>query len=78
MRIRRRVGSTPAQRGSTSGSACPDVFELEDGRFAVIGTRAGTEDVMDLPPDASVASHECIVIVPREVLVHALGDILDA
>lgn len=33
----RRIGSTPQQRGSTTGATCPDVIELNDGRFYVIG-----------------------------------------
>ncbi|MEU9211786.1 hypothetical protein AB0D27_28575 [Streptomyces sp. NPDC048415] len=36
----RRIGSTPAERGSTGYNNCPDVIELDDGDFLVIGARA--------------------------------------
>ncbi|MFI2615415.1 hypothetical protein [Streptomyces sp. NPDC018584] len=32
----RRIGVAPPQRGSLSGETCPDIFELDDGDFAVI------------------------------------------
>ncbi|AZM55973.1 hypothetical protein DMA15_28090 [Streptomyces sp. WAC 01529] len=78
MKIVRRVGVSPQQRGSTSGQSCPDVFELSDGNFAVIGTEATAALEQELPPDASRASYERIVIVSRETLVRAKGDIPDA
>lgn len=77
MHILRRLGSTPAQRGSVTGN-CPDVFELDDGRFAVIGTDMTSELRDLLPPDAGVAEYERIVVVPRQVLVDAKTDIPDS
>jgi hypothetical protein len=37
----RRIGSTPAEPGSTGYNNCPDVLELDDGEFLVIGERLG-------------------------------------
>ncbi|MFI6942572.1 hypothetical protein ACIBI4_25135 [Streptomyces sp. NPDC050418] len=78
MDIVRRIGVPPKLRGSASATTCPDVFELSDGNFAVIGTEA-TADLKDkLPADAGVADYERVVIVSRETLVRAKADIPDA
>ncbi|MEU3742821.1 hypothetical protein AB0E78_37925 [Streptomyces sp. NPDC032198] len=77
MKIVRRIGASPQQRGSASGQSCPDVFELSDGNFAVIGTEATATLEKELPPDASRAGYERIVIVSRETLIRAKGDIPD-
>ncbi|MEB8343153.1 hypothetical protein [Streptomyces endophyticus] len=77
MKIVRRIGVPPSARGSASGATCPDVFELSDGNFAVIGTEATAELRSELPSDAGVADYERIVIVNRETLVRAKEDIPD-
>jgi len=73
--IVRRIGVAPSMRGSASGQTCPDIFELSDGNFAVIGTEATAELEDKLPADAARAHHESIVIISRETLVRARGDI---
>ncbi|MGW6358342.1 hypothetical protein ACWFR5_25015 [Streptomyces sp. NPDC055092] len=78
MKIVRRIGVPPRERGSASGATCPDLFELSDGNFAVIGTEATAELDKELPADASLADYERIVIVSRETLVRAKADIPDA
>ena len=40
--ILRRLGASPRERGSMNGDTCPDIFELSDGNFAVIGTEVET------------------------------------
>ncbi|MEV6105130.1 hypothetical protein AB0M28_10500 [Streptomyces sp. NPDC051940] len=77
MKIVRRIGVPPRCRGSLSGQSCPDIFELADGNFAVIGTDITVEARRCLPPDASVASYERIVCITRETLVRAKCDIPD-
>ncbi|MFF7947821.1 hypothetical protein [Streptomyces griseorubiginosus] len=76
--IVRRIGTSPRARGSASGQTCPDIFELSDGNFAVIGT--DVTDALDsaLPGDASRADYERIVVVTRETLLSAKADIPDA
>ncbi|MCX3060573.1 hypothetical protein [Streptomyces beihaiensis] len=78
MKIVRRIGVPPTARGSASGATCPDVFELSDGNFAVIGTEATADLKGELPADAGVADYERIVVVSRETLVRAKQDIPDA
>lgn len=76
--ILRRVGVPPRERGSVSGATCPDIFELTDGNFAVIGT--DVTDTLDshLPADAARAGYERIVKIDRATLVRAKADIPDA
>ncbi|MCW7945974.1 hypothetical protein AAW14_29235 [Streptomyces hygroscopicus] len=73
----RRIGASPRERGSMTGETCPDIFELSDGNFAVIGTEATATLDSELPPDAARAHYERIVIVSRETLVRAKADIPD-
>ncbi len=57
---------------------CPDIFELSDGTFAVMGTEATADLDSLLPPDAARADYERIVIISRETLLRAKRDIPDA
>lgn len=70
----RRIGSTPQQRGSLNGETCPDVFELDDGGFVVIGkvshlTKPEWDRLAGL--GASVGDDESAVIVPRNAMLTA-------
>ncbi len=76
--ILRRLGASPRQRGSLSGANCPDIFELSDGRFAVIGTDVTDEYAGELPEGSSRADYESIVVITRETLTRAKADIPDA
>ncbi|MBZ3904270.1 hypothetical protein WB401_40090 [Streptomyces brasiliscabiei] len=78
MKIVRRVGASPRERGSATGQTCPDIFELSDGSFAVIGREATAELDAELPSDAARADYERIVIITRETLVRAKPEIPDA
>lgn len=78
VKIVRRVGASPLERGSATGQTCPDIFELADGNFAVIGREATKELDPELPPDAGRADYERIVVITRETLVRAKADIPDA
>ncbi|GGN99382.1 hypothetical protein GCM10010112_93140 [Actinoplanes lobatus] len=78
MEIVRRLGLSPRQRGSLSNATCPDIFELADGDFAVIGTDRTAELRDKLPADAGVADYEKIVVVSRATIVAARADIPNA
>ncbi|MEU1074234.1 MULTISPECIES: hypothetical protein [unclassified Streptomyces] len=75
MNIVRRVGASPRERGSLSGQTCPDIFELSDGSFAIIGV--DMTEILDgkLPYDAARADYERIVVITRDTLVRAKADI---
>jgi hypothetical protein len=75
--VQRRLGLTPIERGSMDNGTCPDVLELSDGSFAVIGTDATAEIEGILPPDAGRAPYERIVVISRETLIAAKHDIPD-
>lgn len=66
----RRLLPTEAVRPCRSTSGCPDLWELADGDFAVIGEDL-TAFADQLPPTAGCAPNERIVRVPRELLVRA-------
>ncbi|WP_078897308.1 hypothetical protein [Streptomyces rimosus] len=55
--------------------SCPDLFELSDGRFAVIGTDMTADLDAKLPDDASRADYERIVVITRDTLLRARADI---
>ena len=76
--IRRRLGDPPRSRGCWTGETCPDLFELSDGSFAVIGTDRTEELDALLPEDAARADYERIVVITRETLLRAKRDIPDA
>jgi hypothetical protein len=78
LKIVRRIGASPRERGSVSGQTCPDIFELQDGRFAVIGTDRTEQLDAELPSDAARADYERIVVITRETLIRAKADIPDA
>ncbi|MDT9694720.1 hypothetical protein [Streptomyces sp. P17] len=75
-KIVRRIGDSPRARGSASGQTCPDIFELSDGDFAVIGREATAVLDKELRAyDASRADDERIVVISRETLIRARRDI---
>jgi len=75
--IKRRIGPNPHKDGTTtSGEAgCPDIFELNDGRFAIIGIDK-TELILGfLPDDTNCGPDEKIVVIDRHVLIKAKDNI---
>lgn len=82
MKFKRRLGQDPhklpeviAAGGSVSLNGCPDLWELENGDFAVIGIRVTGELKDILPPTAGCGPDEEIVLVPRNILINAGQDI---
>jgi hypothetical protein len=71
----RRTGASPRARGSASGQSRPDIFELSDGSFAVIGRDATRGLEPELPSDAARADYERIVVITCETLVQAEDNI---
>lgn len=76
MKAVRRLGSTPAERDDTTNvSGSPDILELDDGSYAVIGVDI-TEELGRQPLlDARCAPDERIVRITRKTLVAAKKDI---
>ena len=75
----RRLGPDPHTNGAQSAAlnGCPDIFELESGDFAIIGSDITDAATGKLPPSAGCGPDERIVSIPRKTLVLAKGDIPD-
>lgn len=76
MRAIRRLGRTPLERNDTTGvSGSPDILELDDGSFAVIGIDITDELSRHPMTDAKCAENERIVRISRNTLLLAKKDI---
>lgn len=75
--FKRRLGPDPHEAGGKTFAikGCPDLFELENGDFAIIGTDITQSGIPNLPTDASCGPDERIVQIPRRTLVNAKADI---
>ena len=75
----RRLGPDPHANGAKTVAlnGCPDIFELENGDFAIIGLDI-TALAAQLPPSAGCSPDERMVRIPRKTLVLAKRDIPDA
>lgn len=73
--IKRRLGVK--EQKCVALSSCPDLFELENGDFAVIGMNMSNEIAPHLPSDAGIGAGEELVVIPRELLLKAKRDIPD-
>lgn len=73
----RRLGPDPHLNGAHTISLqqCPDILELSDGNFAVIGIEMTAKALPNLPPTVSCGPDERIVWIPRATLVNAKADI---
>ena len=76
--FKRRLGPDPHANGARTYAlqGCPDIFELESGDFAVIGSDM-TGAAGQLPAGASCGPDERMVRIPRKTLVLAKPDIPD-
>jgi hypothetical protein len=73
----RRLGPDPHANGAVTHAldGCPDILELENGDFAVIGTDITPSARERLAFGASCGADERIVVIPRKTLVLAKADI---
>lgn len=63
--------------GSVAADGCPDIWELSNGDFAVIGVRKTREFLHLLPESAGCGLDEEIVLVPKVVMANAKKDLPD-
>ena len=77
MKVLRRLGPDPHANGAQTIAlnGCPDILELENGDFAVIGLDITSEAAGHLPPTVGCGPDERIVRIPRKTLVLAKPDI---
>ena len=70
--IVRRPGKSPLELGkTTSGATCPDIWELSNGDFVVVGREATNAYKGRLPSDLNIGSDERLVVIPRATLLSA-------
>ena len=71
-----RLGKSAHELGTTGGNAsCPDIWELDNGDIAVIGTDLSAAYLERLPNGVSVDPGESLVVIPRSTIVAAKADI---
>ena len=75
----RRLGPDPHENGRITPAldGCPDIWELADGTFAIIGEDITNVARSGLPQTAGCGADERIVRIPRQTLVRAKADIPD-
>jgi hypothetical protein len=75
----RRLGSDPHANGALTYAAqgCPDIWEIEGGDFAIIGSDITAAVADRLPTTASCGPDEKVVRIPRKTLILAKRDIPD-
>jgi hypothetical protein len=75
----RRLGKSAHELGTTGGNgSCPDIWELDNGDIAIIGTNLTVAYAGRLPDGVSVDPGEDIVVIPRSTMISAKADIPDA
>ena len=72
--FKRRLGELEVRR-CTLGRNCPQVLELLDGDFAVVGTDITAEAKQAMPHGPGVGKRESVVRIPRAILIAARADI---
>jgi hypothetical protein len=78
--FRRRIGRDPHENGAQTVACrgCPDIWELANGDFAVIGIDITDKAAHKLPPTAGCGPDERVVFIPRSLLVNAKSHIPEA
>lgn len=72
----RRLGKSASElRITDNNPSCPDIWELDNGDFAVIGRDLTESYDGRLPPGVSVGADERLVVVPRLMVIAAKEDI---
>lgn len=73
----RRIGPDPHANGAKTEALqnCPDLWELADGNFAVIGIDITSQAANGLPPTAGCGPDERVIWIPRRLLVAARSEI---
>jgi hypothetical protein len=71
----RRLGKSALELGDTSSApSCPDIWELSNGDVAFIGRDVTSAYADRLRDGVSIGHDEKLVVLPRNMLVHARKD----
>ena len=76
MNFLRRLGPDPHANGLQTPAldGCPDIWELADGDFAIIGIDITEEARSALPLTAGCGRDERIIRLPRRIILEAKPD----
>ncbi len=79
MKIVRRYGTSPRERGSASGATCPDIGELDNGDFVYVGTHTTDPEIRQwlTANGGGIADYERAVVLPRELVLAAAREITE-
>ena len=70
----RRLGQND-QNLCSAGLNCPQILEMADGDFAVVGADISEHAIAAMPPGPGVGQNERVVRIPRHVLIAARAEI---
>ena len=70
----RRLGQNERLQ-CNAGLNCPQILEMADGAFAVVGADITAEAMPAMPPGPGIGPMERIVRIPRQVLIAARAEI---
>jgi hypothetical protein len=74
----RRLGKSAEELGNSDGKdECPDIWQLDNGDVAVIGSDLTDIYSPRLPKGVSLAPGERLVVIPGNMLSAAKADIAD-
>jgi hypothetical protein len=77
--ITRRLGKSAAELGDSNDEQdCPDILELDNGDFAIIGRNLTAAYSSRLPAGVRMGADECLAVIPRNMMLAAKADIPDA
>lgn len=75
----RRLGKSAKELGNSDRKdECPDIWRLDNGDVAVIGTDLTGVYSPNLPSGVSLAPHERLVVIPGNMFSAATEDVSDA
>lgn len=76
--FKRSLGIDSTSIRCVGGKNCPQILELNDGNFAIVGTDITHTATRCLPEDAGCGPTERVVQIPRALLIRARNDIPSA
>lgn len=72
----KRLGKSAHELGLTGGNAsCPEIWELDNGDVAIIGTELTASYRDRLPSGVTIDPGEGLVVIPRKTIASAKADI---
>jgi hypothetical protein len=75
----KRLGKSAHELGITGGNAgCPEIWELDNGDVAIIGTELTMSYKGRLPEGVRIDPGEGLIVIPRSTIASAKADIPDA